>query len=135
MNLSKLGFKKEADIYLGPKDQKVPTKVTAEGIFVGATKDWEAKAKDLDSMLKKHKSIQKTRAAYVKKYPKDYTTVSMKSEKIPKKPIFFGKKKYKAKMQELNQHPKVYLQVFKAGGKEQIQFYNDIARGHKEKTL
>ena len=93
-------LRKTADVLYEPHESiKGERKIVSGGIFIGTEKDHKQKSEELEDLLKKHRSLQKTRVAYQKKYPNDYTTTAFKKAVSPKKPLIFGKKKYRKKME------------------------------------
>lgn len=102
-------IEKIADMTVGPKDGKL----TSIGLYIGTKKDHKKKSEEIGNLLQKHKSLQKARKAYLKKYPNDFTTVAAK--KIKPSSEDSGK-------------VKSYISVGKPGGPAQNEFYNDVIK-------
>ncbi len=130
-------FTKRADLIMGPKDRS-KAKITAGGLYIGTDKDHDKKLKQYQDLLREHKSIQTARGAYKKLNPNDYTTTMFKFENAPKKPLLFGRKKYKKNLEDYetrSKQPRIFLRAGKAGGDRQGFFYKEVARGIYDKDL
>lgn len=126
---------KLADMVIRPKDGTGD--FTSRGIFIGSESMHKEKSKELMETLKKTKSLSKTKAAWKKKYPKDYVTLAFKKTKAPKKRMFFdrGYKNREAFHKERTARPRTFLRVGRAGGFHQKAFYSEVARGLYDKEL
>ena len=129
-------IEKRADIIIGRKGgDKDP--VVAAGAFVGR----KGGGKDFARLLQKHKSLQKTRAAYVKEYPDDFVTLAFKREEAPggKGFLGFGKgKHYDAKRKNYDDRvraPRVFLREGEPASHAQSAFYKEVTRGLHDREL
>ena len=96
--------------------------IVSGGIFIGTDSDYERKSKALSKLLRKHKSIQATRKAYLKQYPDDYASVVFKRMATPKD------KAMSEFYKEWVARPRVHLYVGRSGSQDQSEFYDDINR-------
>lgn len=130
------GLSKKADIALRKGRGKGDPKLTSIGWFVGHEKEdgnHDDTEKKMVSYLKKHKSMRKARAAYEKDHPGHFTTMAYVHEHEPRKPLLFGRKKYKKSLKSYNERsakPAVHIHAGRAGSSDQTSFYNHVAAGH-----
>ncbi len=87
--------------------------VLSGGIFIGTDSDYEKKKEELIQLISSQGSIQKAKAAYSQKYPKDFITAAFKLGTRPKD--------MKA--------PSIFFSVGRSASKEQSEFYRDVQRG------
>jgi len=95
---------KIADIHIG--DESHP--IGSAGLFIGTETDHTKKAAILSKLLKKHKSLNKSRAAYEKLYPDDFVTGARHFDKSH------------------SGAPKLHFHVGRSGGEDQRNFYNSV---------
>lgn len=126
---------KIADIVI--RDGAEGSPVVAAGIFVGTESGFEQKSKQLQSLLKQHKSLQATKREWLKKNPNDFVTVAIKKEGPPEGLShgigkMFGSAAAKSRSKSYEDRvksPRIFLRVDQTGGHGQSSFYNEVARG------
>ena len=108
-------------------------------MFVGTDKGFKEKSEMLEQFVRsgKYKTLSDIRKAYRKKYPKDFTTVGVKTENAPKKPwIFRGNYNDQlASYDDRVARPRKFLRVGRIAGPEQSAFITEIARGLLDNEL
>lgn len=119
-------------------------RVTAAGVFIGPEDPNQSRARQLEfqQMLGRIKSLQQTRAAYAKKYPKDYVTLAFRRDYQPggfmhRMGKLFGTEASKEREAQwaLRQKPRLFMSAGPAGSPMQAEFYRDVSRGLHEHEL
>lgn len=126
-------FEKIADLVYGPERGRI----SAVGAFVAR----KGGAAEFQRLLGEHRSFQKARDAYRKKYPTDFITLAFRKEEPPTRGGFLGfgaDKYYDEKRKDFESRiasPRVFIREGPAGGYAQGAFYKEVARARYDREL